>query len=187
MAVALTAFQRQKLGRLFSVLDVDNDGRVGQSDYVRRVEAFAQIRGWTTGSAEYVRNLQFALAEWQNLCESADVDDDRQITREEFLGYCEVFLDDRDAVRAYARGDVQLLFDAMDLDADGRITLDEYRDYLRVCGVDPEEAEPFFSHADLDRDGRITRAEMAHAFEEFLVSENPASGSNLMFGKLDPA
>lgn len=184
--MALTAFQKQKLSRLFEVLDVDRDGSVGQADYVRRVEAFARMRRWAPGSAEYVRNLQFALAEWQNLREDADVDDDRQITREEFLRYCEVFLDDRDAVRAYARGDVQLLFDAMDLDGDGRITVDEYRDYLTVCGVDPAAADPFFDHADLDRDGRITRQEMAHAFEEFLLSENPASGSNLLFGPLDP-
>jgi hypothetical protein len=31
----------------------------------------------------------------------------------------------------------------------------------------------------------MTRAEMAHAFEEFLVSEDPAAGGNFLFGAID--
>ena len=181
----LTPFGRRKLDRMFSVFDVDRDGRVNRADYLRRVEAVARLRGWDEASPERVRNLEFALEEWRSLCESADVDEDGQVTREEFLRYAETFLDDRSAVRAYARGDVQLLFDAMDLDADGRVSADEYRAYLEVCGMDTSGAAAFFAHADVNEDGRITRDEMAHAVEEFLVSENPASGANSLFGPLD--
>lgn len=182
----LTSFQKRKLDRMFSTLDLNGDGRVGRADFTRRVEAVARRCGWERSSPEYSRNLQFTLEEWHNLCESADVDEDGEVTREEFLRYGETFLDDRDAVRAYARGDVQLIFDAMDLDGDGKLSSDEYRTYLEVCGADASGADAFFAHADVNLDGRITRDEMAHAVEEFLISENPDAGGNHLFGPLDP-
>jgi Ca2+-binding EF-hand superfamily protein len=183
--VPLTEFRIRKLNRLFDVLDHDGDGAIELADFIRRVERFAKLRGWEQGSPEYLRNLRFALGEWQNLRESADADEDRQITRREFLRYAEVYLSERDGVRAFAHGDVQLIFDAMDLDGDGRLSIDEYRDYLEVCGIDRSAADRYFAHADLDEDGAITRQELSHAMEEFLISENPDSASNLLYGALD--
>jgi Ca2+-binding EF-hand superfamily protein len=183
--VALTAFRKRKLGMLFDAMDVNRDGHVERADFVRRVETLARLRGWQPGSAPYQRNLEIALDEWQNLRESADVAENGRVAREEFLRYAEVFLTDRDAIRAYARGDVQLMFDAMDADGDGRITKEEYRLYLEACGLDASGADTFFAHADLNEDDHVTRAEMTHAVEEYLVSDDPASSSNVLFGPLD--
>lgn len=180
----LTAFQKRKLARMFAVLDLDRDGYLQRSDYTRRVDAVARMKGWTQESPEYQRNLRFALQDWEGLCESADVDQDGRVSREEFMHYADVFLDDRDAVRSYSRGDAQLLFDAMDTDGDGKISLDEYRAYLDVCGIDASAAKEFFEYADLDESGLITRTEMSHAIEEFLLSENPRAAGNLLFGPL---
>jgi len=182
----LTPFQKHKIRRLFTVLDVNRDGRVDRNDFIRRVQALARLSGWTEGSPEYERNLDYVLQEWESIRDSADLDDSGAVTAEEYLRYAEIFLDDRDAVRAYARGDVQLLFDAMDRDGDGAITLDEYRAYLVACGVDASAADVFFAHADLDEDGHITRSEMSHAVEEFLISEDRNAAGNFMFGPLPP-
>lgn len=181
----LTPFQKQKIRRLFSVLDVNRDGRVDRSDFVHRVEALARLRGWTEDAPEYERNLHFVLQEWEGVRESSDLDESGAVTPEEFLRYAEIYLDDPDAVRAYAQGDVQLLFDAMDADGDDSITIDEYRAYLEACGVDASAADVFFEHADRDRDGAITRREMANAVEEFLTSEDPEAAGNFMFGPLE--
>ena len=81
----LTPFQRRKLARMFAVFDLDHDGAIRRSDYTRRVEAVARLRGWTQRSPEYERNLKFALMEWEALCESADIDQDGQVARDEFL------------------------------------------------------------------------------------------------------
>lgn len=183
--MSLTPLRTRKLRKMFAALDVNGDGTLGRSDFLRRVERLARLRGWDEESPEYRRNAAYTLEEWHNLRESADIDEDGSVTSEEFLRFGDIFLSDFDAVRAYARGDVQLLFDAMDTDADERITLPEYRQYLEVCGVDPAGADEFFAHADLDRDGKITRAEMAHAFEEFLTSEEPGAVGNFLFGTLD--
>lgn len=180
----LSAFQKQKLGRMFDVLDADGDGFVERSDYTGRVDAFARLQGWTEDAPEWARNRRFAVQSWEALAESADQDEDGRVSRAEFMRWADIFLDDRDAVRAYARGDVQLLFDAMDVDGDGRITEDEYRRYLEVCGVDTSAAAAFFAYADLDENGRVGRDEMSHAFEEFLLSENPRAAGNLLFGPL---
>jgi Ca2+-binding EF-hand superfamily protein len=182
----LTRFQKQKLATMFAALDVDHDGTIQLSDYTRRVEAVARMKGWLRDSEQYARNYGFALAEWGNLSESADRDGDGRVTLQEFLRYGDIFLDDRDAVRSYAHGDVQLLFDAMDTERDGRITEAEYRAYLEVCGVDRSAADAFFHYADLNEDGYITRAEMSHAVEEFLLSENPDAAGNFLFGPLVP-
>ncbi len=181
----LSPFRKRKLAHMFSILDQNGDGQIDRRDFVGRVEALAELREWPPGSPEFGRNLQFALEEWQHLRESADTDDNGAVTREEFLRYGDVYLDDRQAVRAYARGDAQLLFDAMDTDRDGKVTLDEYRRYLEVCGVGSSAADAFFMHADLDLDGAITRVEMAHAVEEFLLSEDPTAGGNYLFGPLE--
>jgi Ca2+-binding EF-hand superfamily protein len=182
----LTPFQKHKIRQLFSVLDVNRDGRVDRNDFIRRVQALARLSGWTEGSPEYRRNLDYVLQEWESIRDSADLDDSGAITVDEYLRYADIFLDDRDAVRAYARGDVQLLFDAMDRDCDGSISLEEYRAYLVACGVDASAADVFFAHADLDEDGYITRREMAHAVEEFLISEDRNAAGNFMFGPLPP-
>ena len=184
--MSLTPFQKRKLARMFAALDVDGDGFLQRSDYTRRVEAVARLKQWTPESPEYARNLRVALQDWDGLRESADADDDERVSFDEFMRYADIFLDDRDAVRSYSRGDTQLLFDAMDADADGKISLEEYRTYLQVCGIDESAAEDFFTYADLDESGRITRDEMGHAMEEFLLSENPRAAGNFLFGRLDP-
>jgi Ca2+-binding EF-hand superfamily protein len=183
--VPLTSFQKRKLARMFSVLDVNGDGFVDQTDYVSRVDRLARICGWEADSEEYTRNLRFALDGWESLRESADIDGDGRVSLDDFLRYGDAFLDDRQAVHSYARGDAQLLFDAMDSDGDGKLTVHEYRRYLEVCGADASGADTFFAHADVDEDGRITRQEMAHAIEEFLLSEDPRAGGNFLFGPLD--
>lgn len=181
----LTPLRARKLEKMFSTLDLNGDGVIGRADFLRRVEGFARLRTWTSETPEYRRNVAYSLEEWRNLRETADIDENGTISFEEYLRFGDVFLSDRDAVRAYARGDVQLLFDAMDTDGDGKVTAAEYREYLEVCGVDTAGADIFFARADIDRDGRISRAEMAHAFEEFLVSEDPELRGSFPFGALD--
>jgi Ca2+-binding EF-hand superfamily protein len=182
--VPLTPFQKHKFRRMFSFLDLDGDGRVDRKDFLWRVETIARLEGWTRESPQYQRNLRFALEEWENLRESADANVDEAVTEDEFLRYAELFLTDRQMVRAYARGDAQLMLDAMDSDGDDRISLPEYRRYLEVCGAETSGAEAFFRHADLDEDGFITRAELAHAIEEFLLSDRSTSGGSYLFGPL---
>src|SRR5690606_12717973 len=131
----LTPFQKHKIRRLFSVLDVNRDGRVDRNDYVRRVQALAKLSGWAEGSPEYERNLHYVLQEWESVRDSADLNDSGAVTVDEFLRYADIYLDDPDAVSAYARADVQLLFDAMDTDADNAITVNECRAYLKACRV----------------------------------------------------
>ncbi len=181
----LSDFQKRKLARMIAVLDADGDGYVEIWDYTRRVEAVARHYGWHKDGPEYARNRRFAMLSWDALAESADADGDGRVSREEFLRWADAFLDDREAVRAYARGDIQLLFDAMDTDGDGRISEEEYRTYLEICGVDTSCAREFFAYADLDENGRIGRDEMSHAFEEFLLSTNPKAAGNYLFGPLE--
>lgn len=183
--MSLTPLQQRKFSRMFHFLDVNRDGRVDRADFVARVEALARLCGWAEDSPQYRRNHDFALDEWDNLRRSADADADGGVSEPEFLRYADVFLTDREAVRAYARGDAQLLFDAMDTDADGMVTATEYGRYLEVCGADRSAATEFFRYADLDEDGRITRAEMAHAMEEFLTSTDAGAAGNYLFGPLD--
>lgn len=182
----LTPFQKRKIDRMFAALDLDGDGFIERSDYTDRVERVSRARRWRRDSPEYERNRHAALEHWDGLCEIADVDADGKVSRDEFQRYAEIFLDDRDAIRSYAHGDAQLLFDAMDTDSDDRVSAAEYRDYLAACGIDTAMADDFFDYADLDRDGFITRAELAHAVQEFLLSENPEAAGNYLFGALDP-
>lgn len=183
--MSLTPLRARKLSTIFSILDLNDDGIIERGDFLRRVNGFSALRGWSDDSPEYLRNAAYSLEEWKNLRETVDVDEDGTVTRDEYLKFGEVYLSDLDAVRAYARGDIQLLFDAMDLDGDDRVSAAEYREYLEVCGADPSGADEFFAHADRDRDGKITRAELAHAFEEFLLSDDPDARGNFLFGVVD--
>ncbi len=157
----LTPFQKHKIRRLFAVLDVNRDGRVDRNDYIRRVQALARLSGWTEGSPEYERNLHSVLQEWESVRDSADLDDSGAVTVDEYLRYADIFLDDRDAVRAYARGDVQLLFDAMDTDGDGAITAAEHE----------AGSKKMFEKMDKDHDGKLS-------YSEWEASQSSASGSS---------
>lgn len=181
----LTGFRRRKLNRMFEALDVDGDGVIRREDFEGRVAAVARMNGWAEGTPRYADYHRTCMEQWEGLAQMADANEDDQVTREEFLRSADVFLNDRESVRHYARGDVQLLFDAMDTDGDGRVTLDEYRRYLEVCGVDVRFAEVFFAHADLDENGRLIRREMADAVEDFLLGEDPAAAGSFLFGPLD--
>jgi Ca2+-binding EF-hand superfamily protein len=181
----LTEFQQLKLCKMFEVFDLNGDGKLKEEDFVRRSRAFARERGWTEESPEYREQMDFSLADWRNLQQAADTDDDGCVTRDEFLGYAALMLADPEALEQYAYHDAALIFKAMDADGDGRITIDEYRRYLRIYEVDDSAAHYFFEWMDTDRDGCITRDEIMRALSEFLLSEDLEAPGNFLFGPLD--
>ncbi len=181
----LTDFQRIKLGKMFDVFDINHDGRLEEEDYTRRAHSFARERGWTEDSPEYQEHLDFTLADWRNLQQSADADSDGQVTRDEFLDFADQMLSDPFALEEYAYHDAELVFKAMDADGDGKITAEEYKMYLRVYDLNDAYAHYFFERMDADGDGFITREELIQALQEFLFSENFEAPGNFLFGPLD--
>ena len=181
----LTDFQRQKLTRMFDVYDIDGDGRLQEQDFTRRAHLFAQQRGWDDESADFREQLDFTLADWQNLQQNTDADGDGAVTREEFLGFADQMLADPDALEQYAYQDADLIFRAMDSDKDGRITAEEYEMYLRVYRIDGKNAHDFFRRIDTDGDGFVSRDEITRALKEFLFSDDRNAPGNFLYGRLD--
>lgn len=183
--MAMTDFQRMKVGKMFDVFDLDGDGMLQEADYTRRARSFAQERGWTEESPEYREQLDFTLSDWRTMQQAADGDGDGRVTRDEFVGFADRMLGDPAARERYADEDAALVFKAMDTDGDGRITAEEYQIYLRVYDLEPANADYFFERMDQDGDGFITRDEFLQAMKEFLFSEEFEAPGNFLFGPLD--
>jgi Ca2+-binding EF-hand superfamily protein len=183
--MSLSDFQQMKMGRMFDIYDLNADGRIEESDFTRRAHSFARERGWDEESPRFREQLDFTLADWQNLQQAADSDGDGSVTRDEFLDFAQVMLNDSEALEQYAYMDADLIFRAMDSDGDGRITADEYGMYLRAYRIDDSMGADFFDQIDRDRDGFVTRDEILGALKDFLFSDDTSAPGNYLFGPLD--
>lgn len=182
--MALSELQRKKMTRWFEVLDVNHDGFLEESDFTRRADVFADLRGWAEDSTPYREHLDFTREDWRSLRAFADRDGDGRVTCAEFLAFAEDLLSDLQAVEAYAYTDALLVFKGMDADDDGKITSAEYGEYLRVYDLDSSLAADFFRRVDLDRDGYITGWELVEAMRDFLLSDEPEDAGNYLYGPL---
>jgi len=72
--------------------------------------------------------------------------------------------------------------DLFDDNHDGYISTDEYVDMFVVYGIDIKYSAKSFIKLDINRDDRLSRNELLHAFETFLLSNEPNQPGNWIFG-----
>ncbi|XP_013381974.1 sarcoplasmic calcium-binding protein, beta chain-like [Lingula anatina] len=79
---------------------------------------------------------------------------------------------------------VSMGFKVMDIDGDGLVTKEEHAAYFYSMNVPVEESKKIFDVMDTNKDGFISIDEYAHAYAEFLFTEDPNNEYNGFFGPL---
>ncbi len=182
----LSDLQTRKLTRYFEVYDVDDDGRVQQSDFERILENIRVLHGQGDGSPAYRSLREAYLARWGALRAAADGDGDGGVDLDEWLGYWAGALSDDARYEAEAEAIADRLFAVFDLDEDGRIGAGEFEGFYGVFGLAVELARTVFEALDADGDGAITRDELLDLSREFYRGSDAGAAGNLLFGPFEP-
>ncbi|WP_030611933.1 EF-hand domain-containing protein [Streptomyces sclerotialus] len=177
-------FLDKKLSRRFETYDLDDNGVVERTDFVRAAERMAQEFGHAPASPE-IRTLKERLgAVWNSLAEAADKDRDGRLTESEFKNafHTKVIADD-EGFRTLYEPFIQAAMDIADTDKDGRLGLDEHvRWYKALMGIPEEHSTAAFRKLDRNEDGYVTREEILAAVREYYFSEDPDAPGNSLLG-----
>jgi len=180
----LTDFQKQKLNRLFKVLDSDHNGTLERNDYTTVVSNLAKIHGWKSGSPEYSAVETLYLTIWGNLKALADANNDGQVSLEEFLAFHDQMLSTPDMYDQITVGTVDLLFEAFDRNRDGQFSQQDFRDFFAGYGIrDQALADEAFKKLDASGKGMIPKDQALERVKEFYFSNDPAAAGNWLFGR----
>lgn len=178
----LTALQKRKLIRLFTIYDADNSGRLSLIDFKRIAQRLAELRDWSYNSPEYNDILsQFSL-DWLRIKEEADIDRDHKVTLEEWLAYYDQVLTSEDSYHEELQNRFEIIYDIFDQDGDGEIGLQEWIDFCRAYNVPIVYAPNIFQSLDRNGNGFLCKREVLQMFHDFYFSDNPEAPGNWMLG-----
>lgn len=177
----LSDLQTKKLTRYFQVYDIDDDGRIEQSDFERIIENVRMLRG----SGAHSDTLRLAyMSRWNRLRASADMDGDEGVDLDEWLAHWQLLLDDDERFEKEAQAITDRLFRVFDLDEDDAIGPTEFADFYGVFGLSVALASTVFEELDTNGDGIITRAELLQHSKDFYRGDDPEAAGNLLFGPI---
>lgn len=179
----LKPLQEKKLTKLFGVFDANGDGRYQLADQQIIMNRLAAYGGWEEGSAERKALDAKMMALWNKSCDLARIDPEEGFSLETWLsahlGIIQFGAED------FVYGWVAAMFDLYDVDEDGVISEAEFAAFFDAHGIARELAAKSFARMDQNGDGGITRDEFVQLTREFLLSDDPTSPGNHLYGPLD--
>ncbi|NEQ98650.1 MAG: MFS transporter [Cyanothece sp. SIO2G6] len=163
----------QNFQTLFNLLDYDQSGSIEIADFEKSIADIATARQWSQDSAEFRTAQSFWLGLGYALQSAVDVDDDGQITLDEWTEYLSKDLD-IDFADAFTR--------LIDYDNDGQICLSELNSFYQLYKGDTANLQADFQELDLDQDGSISLEEMQETFERFMYTEHAELSQSWLLG-----
>ncbi|MFJ9343799.1 EF-hand domain-containing protein [Streptomyces sp. NPDC101733] len=171
----------RKMHYMFTLLDADRDGLLGEGDLDAVADRMAEV---FPGQPDRIRTLREALHQlWADHLAHIDLGD----------GRLDIGAFEQGIRRSVDTSPVTLLetlhagasawLALTDADGDGLITLDEYlRLSQAIGGVPAQRMEEAFRRLDRDGDGTLDPAEIDAAVVEFFTSEDPDAPGNWLYG-----
>jgi Ca2+-binding EF-hand superfamily protein len=173
----LSAFRRRKLSAGFNELDVNGDGRVGNSDIESLIKRHGITYGYAEGTPEYDALAQRTKGVWEQI-KRFDSSGDGEVTLEEYVAGFAAFLEQRETFMDGMDSLVDAFYALADRDGDGRVDEDELIMHFRAWNHSEEQAREAFRRLDRNRNGGISKEEWMANLEEFYYSEDPQAPGN---------
>jgi Ca2+-binding EF-hand superfamily protein len=173
--------QRRKTTLVFTAMDVDADGFLGEEDFAALAERWTVNRGLDPGSPEAARLSGIMMGWWDTLLAASDADRDGKVTVNEVLRVVDQLPVDITPVVATA----SVLFEAVDADGDGRISAAEYRELIETWNGTATDTDEIFGRLDLDGDGYLSEEEFVELWTEFWAGDNPNAAGTWVFGRFE--
>ncbi len=180
----LTPLQELKQTHYFRVIDVDKNGFIEKSDWIKIGDNLAAIRGIEKTSKEYQTIQSNMEIVWSNLREYADRNNDYRVSLDEWLSFEDhkVINCDDAWYDSYVNNTVSSLFDILDENKDGVISVIEYLQLMVSFRVQPSDGVEAFNKLDSNNDGLISKEELLAAVYDFHRSNLPDATGNWLFG-----
>jgi Ca2+-binding EF-hand superfamily protein len=178
----LTQLQKQKLPALFALRDVDRDGFLTRADYEAHTRRVAEFKGIAPDSEQAGQFREQSLRFWERLVQSADLDDDARVSKDEWLGYWAKILSSPELYDQVVKPIAYSALGMFDRNDDGRVEPDDYASINMWRGLDPAAAKETFQRLDLNGDGYLTVDEAVTLVEEYFRSDDPNAPGNWFFG-----
>ncbi|WP_407840702.1 EF-hand domain-containing protein [Streptomyces sp. DSM 116496] len=181
MADTVTPVLTRKMHYMFTLLDADQDGFLGEDDLAAVADRMADV---FPGRPDRIRALRDALHRlWEDHLAHVDLGG----------GRLDLKAFEQGIRRSVAASPVTLLetlhagasawIALTGVEDDGLIGLDEYlRLSQAIGGVPAQRMEEAFRRLDRDGDGTLDPAEIGAAVVEFFTSEDPDAPGNWLYG-----
>lgn len=176
--------RRRKLGKLFDIVDTDDDGAVNVTDYKALGQRLAEHAGTHMNETQAAELQETFKQIWDEFQSGADKDGDGKINKEEFINslLAPQVSDPAKLVR-YIGLTCNLFFGLADADRNGRISKQEHMNLgMKVLRLSEAEAATSFSKLDFWKKGYVTMDAYIVAYTEFLTSPLSISPGNHLFG-----
>lgn len=181
-------FQRQKSHHYFDLIDRDEDGFIDGEDFKIQADSLADQRDLPDDEREALREQMQGW--WEQLCATADVNDDERISRSEWDGFWEAIHsavdegsdEEKAKMLKSLEQAAKVTFDTIDTTRSGEITKEEYADWLAAWGA--EGASEAFEELDRNGTGHLSADDLIEATKEFYLSNDADAPGNLLYGTL---
>lgn len=174
LSVTMHRRRHQKILHLFEILDHDKSGMIELQDFYKMSRDLAKSRGWLASSSDS-KLLQVSLVGLgETLIQQVDLNNDRKISRVEWLEWFEQPRIDYDFANFF--------LEILDIDRDGQITLDELKSFYQAYGINIQAIEGVFDNLEPDQDGALSRENVKTIFSQFLYSDDLQAPGNWIFG-----
>ncbi|XP_013387749.1 luciferin-binding protein [Lingula anatina] len=171
---------RRKIRTVLNRLGANDDGFVTKEDFERSARRVAEYLKLNDQQAANI--LKQRLDIWEFVPKGPK--DPTKAIQKEYVGFDPSVLNQITYRKEFFPMVVSVGFKVMDIDGDGRISKEEHAAYFYSVNVPVEESKKVFDVMDANKDGFISIDEYAHAYAEFLFTEDPNNKYNGFFGPL---
>lgn len=180
----LSDFMQKKMLMMFDLLDYNKTGYLDKNDFDEAFEKLIQIAEIDRTDSRYSEIRNSFNKRWALIEKYSDENKDGQVSKEEWLKYCDTLLNDNTLYMKHITGIAMMIFEVLGSDQKGQLTQEGLAKFYEAYGIDPGIAEFVFPNFDLDLDGFIDIQELKFFFDQFHTSEEPHDAGNQFFGDI---
>lgn len=181
-------FQRQKSHHYFDLIDHDEDGYIDGEDFELQADRLADRRDLSDEEHDALKEQM--LGWWEQLCSTADANQDDRVSREEWDRFWEAINasvekgtdEEKAQMLTSLEQAATVTFQTIDTTGSGEISKEEYADWLAAWGA--EGSDEAFDRLDRSGNGHLTEEDLAEATKEFYLSDDADAPGNALYGLL---